>query len=85
MSGLLPTNEAARILGVKPRTLQKMCRERRIRHYRKGRSLQFDRRDLEAYIQVVEPLRPTACWTLPNPLHDQPQAVPASSILRVVR
>lgn len=47
---LLPIDEAADRIGMSVRHLRRLVSDRRIRHYRLGRSLRFDPADLAAYV-----------------------------------
>ena len=60
--GIEPCNvtEAAKTLGLSPQTIRAWVSQKRIRHYRMGRKIVFNKRDLETLIEnnVVEVIDP---------------------------
>lgn len=52
MEGLIPTKEAAGIIGIKPGTLQDKAERQQISHYKIGNRLYFKKADLERFIEA---------------------------------
>lgn len=51
MSSMLNVNEAAEILGTKPRFIRRLIAENRIRHYKLGAHVRINVQDLERFIE----------------------------------
>lgn len=51
MKELLGVKEIAKCLGVPEGTIRYWCFTKRIRHYKLGRHLKFDRKDLDQFIE----------------------------------
>lgn len=51
MDGLIPTKDAAGLIGVKPGTLQDKAERQQIAHYKIGNRLYFKRADLEKFVE----------------------------------
>jgi excisionase family DNA binding protein len=60
--------EAGKFLGVSPHTLRAWARSKKVRHFKLGRRMIFDRADLEAFLRsnVVELAKKTAEVRSPN-------------------
>jgi excisionase family DNA binding protein len=55
-TGLLTAREAAAYLGHSENTIRAWVRRRKVRYLKVGRSVRFQRADLDALVETVEPV-----------------------------